>query len=104
MDILIREDTKVVERTVNVKFADSLFKTNRHGTKIVKVFVVYSEDSGSLFDSSDLYFSGKCSLMKNNAGITWEFFSEKCTTAIAEMIVDMFMYQDLVDYISKLPC
>lgn len=102
MNILMREDTKVVERSVNVKFADCLFNTNWQGTKLVRVFVSYSENSGSLYDL-DLQFEGKCGLLKDSQGITWEFFSEDCTPSIAEMIVDIFDYQELVEYIEGLP-
>lgn len=102
MEILMREDTKVVEKTVNVKFADGLFKIDHHGTKLVRVFCFYSENSGSLYDQ-DFEFDGRCGLLKDNEGITWEFFSEDCTPSIAEMVVDMFTYQDLVAYIEALP-
>lgn len=104
MKILMRKDTKVVEKSVEVKFADGIFKTNRHGSKLVRFFISYSENSGSLFDSDlEFHFAGMCHLLKDNAGIIWEFFSEDCTRLIAEMVVDIFDYQELVDYISGLP-
>ncbi|MDE5830299.1 MAG: hypothetical protein K2H53_00985 [Clostridia bacterium] len=102
MDILMRNKTNLEGKTVKVKFADGLFKTNHHGTKLVRVFVSYSEDSDSL-SNLDLQFDGRCGLLKDNTGITWEFFSEDCTPLIAEIVVDMFTYQELVDYIEGLP-
>lgn len=104
MDVLMREDTNVVEveKSIKVTFADGLFKINRHGTKIVRVFVSYYED-GNVQSGLALNFAGRCGLLRHNAGITWEFFSEKCTPEIAEMVIDLFLYQDVVDYIKELP-
>ncbi len=102
MDVLMRKDTKVVEKSVEVKFADGIFNITHRNSIVVRIFVSYSE-KGNIMHDVNLQFDGRCSLLEDDAGLIWEFFSEDCTPEIAEMVVDLFLYQDVVDYINGLP-
>lgn len=100
----MREDSKVVEmeQSIRVEFANKLFRTNLKGTRLVEVSVSYSENIGCS-SITNFKFNGTCGLLKASDGIEWNFLSEDCTPEIASMILDLFIYQDLVDYIEGLP-
>lgn len=85
--------------TVDANFSTRLLKINRHGTKIVRVFV-YCYEGEQMQGLKN--FKGKCGLMKKGQGINW-YFPDDCPEKVARKVIEMFEYQELEDYIEGLP-